>query len=210
MSVSEVRARSADLLHLLARGRRERTVDLLHQDVGEAEDGVERAPQLVADGGEEGGALAVGGARAREVLTVGLLGLSEAPDQLVERRREEPDLVHRARRNELTGGLGADLRHAGHAMRDEVDVARDVARDGVGDGRSDAEEHDGERHERAHERRRALRGGRLGHEHDEARRSRARRRSGGRRSERGRAASARRPCPRRASSRARRDRGRRA
>ena len=120
---------------------RERAVDLLHEDVGEAEDGVERAAQLVAHRGEERRALAVRGARAREVLPVRLLGLAEAPDELVERGREEADLVHRARGNELAGRLGADLGHAVDAPRDEVDVARHVARDGVGHGRRDAEEH---------------------------------------------------------------------
>ena len=206
----EVRARAADLLDLLAGRRRERAVDLLHEDVGEAEDGVERAAQLVADGGEEGGALAVGGARAREVLAIRLLGLSEAADQLVERGREEPDLVHRARGNELAGRLGADLRHAVDASRDEVDVARHVAGDGVGDGRGDAEEHDREREERGDESGRALCDGRLRDEHDETWRVPCWRRSGARRSVRDRGEAARRPCPPRASSRARRDPARRA
>jgi hypothetical protein len=48
----------------------ERAVDLGDEDVGEAEDGVERAPELVAHGGEERGALAIGGRRAREVVAV--------------------------------------------------------------------------------------------------------------------------------------------
>ena len=63
-------------------------VDLGHEDVGEAEDGVERAAQLVADGGEEGRAIAVGRAHALEVALVARLRGGEAADERVERDGE--------------------------------------------------------------------------------------------------------------------------
>ncbi len=76
--IEQVLARPEDLLDLFAGLGGERPVDLGHEDVGEAEDGVERAPQLVADGGEEGGTVAVGGADTREVVLVARLRGAEA------------------------------------------------------------------------------------------------------------------------------------
>ena len=76
--IEQVLARPANLLDLLARLGGQRAVDLGHQDVGEAEDGVQRAPQLVADGREERGAIAVGRAHALEVALVARLRRGEA------------------------------------------------------------------------------------------------------------------------------------
>jgi hypothetical protein len=126
--IEQVLARAADLLHLLARLGREWAVDLGHQDVGEAEDGVERAAQLVADRGEEGGAIAVGGAHALEVALVARLGRGEALDERVERDGEAADLVHRAHGHRLARRLGAHVDHPAHALGDEVDVLVRVAR----------------------------------------------------------------------------------
>src|SRR5262249_54140272 len=111
----KMRAGSTNLLDLLSRRSRERPIDLLHQDVREAEDRIQRGAQLVAHGREKCRALAVGGACAREVFSIRALGFSETTDELVECRREETHFVHRADRYELARRLGADMRHSADA-----------------------------------------------------------------------------------------------
>ena len=89
MSVFQVLAAGLGI-HLgrrLARVRVERAVDLALQHVGEAEDGVERRAQLVAQHGEEGRALARASARLAQVGAVAALGRGEARHQQVEGRR---------------------------------------------------------------------------------------------------------------------------
>ena len=157
----------ADLLDLFARLGRQRPVDLGHQDVGESEDRVERAAQLVADGREERGAIAICGPDAREIALVARLRGREAIDERVEGDGERADLVHRADRHGLARRLRAHVDHAAHALADELDVLVGVARDGVRDGRGDADEEHRQRDQRAHERRRRLGRARLAHERDE-------------------------------------------
>ena len=165
--IEQVLARSADLLDLFAGLGRERPVDLGHQDVGEPEDRVEGAAQLVADGREERGAVAVCGPHAREVGLVARLRRREAVDERVERDGERADLVHRADRHRLAGGLGPDVDHASHALADELDVPVGVAGHGVCHGRGHADEQHRQGDERPHERRRRLGGARLAHERDQ-------------------------------------------
>ena len=165
--LEEVRAGAADLLDLLARVRREWAVDLGDQDVGEAEDGVERAPELVAHGGQERGALAIRGRRAREVVAVGPLGHGEPPDERVEAPGEHADLVERPYRHGLAGRLRPRPHHPADALGEEDDLLVRVARHGVRDARRDADEERRQRDERRDERRPPFRCRRLAHERDD-------------------------------------------
>ncbi len=159
--------RSPDLLDLFSGLGRQRPVDLGHQDVGEAEDRVERTAQLVADGSEEGRPIAIGGPDPREIALVARLRGREAIDEGVEGDGERADLVHRAHRYGLARRLRADVDHAAHALADELDVLVGVTRDGVRNGRGDADEERRESHERTHERGRRLGRAGLAHERDE-------------------------------------------
>ncbi len=149
--LEEVRPRAADLLYLFARRRGEGAVDLGDEDVGEAEDRVERAPELVAHCSEERRPLTIRGRRPREVSPVGSLGRREPPDERVEAPGEEPHLVERSHRDRLAGGLRPFADHPAHALGEEDDLFVRVARDGIRDRGRHADEERRERDEGGHE-----------------------------------------------------------
>jgi len=68
--IEQVLAGQENLLDLFPRGRRQRAIDLGHQNVREAKDRVERTAELVAHRGKERRAIPVGAEDALEVVLV--------------------------------------------------------------------------------------------------------------------------------------------